>query len=223
LDDVAPRKLSPQQILFIDEYIRTSNATAAYIFAYYTKQGRPEPEKKSAVSVKASQLLINPKITAEIQKVIKKNNKSNNIANPVELLEGYTRAIRFDPGELVDKETGEFLPVHKLPEYIRLELAGMDYSEHIVEKTDGTEQHRTCKVKYKFPEKNRVRDSLCKIFNIGQDGNGLKTLLIEMLQQQFGMNITVNQTFNDNRQQIVYNPSLIKPLPGLDGTGPARQ
>lgn len=205
-------KLLPQQLHFIDEYLKTSNATQAYLSAY----SKPNHSiNKRTAGTNAYRLLKNAQIKAEIDKRLQAvqavpTEAAYSIASPMEVLEGYTRAVRFDPGLLVD-EDGQLLPVHKLPDSVRMELAGMEYSEVITEKSDGTEQNRIAKIKYKFPDKTKVRDSLCKVFNIGSDGNGIKKLLLEMLQNA-GMNVTINQTINNDNRTVQFNTG---PLEGL--------
>ena len=202
---MAKRKLSPQQLLFIDEYLRTSNATRAYILAYYTSKGKPEPKKDDAVRVNASKLLTNPNIAQAVDLQIEKKNKDFQIASPVEVLEGYTRALRFNPKLLYDDKKN-LIPIPDLPDDIAMELVGIEFTDK-------------GKPKYKFPDKTRVRDSMCKVFNIGQNGNGLKDLLLKLLENA-GLNVTVNQTINnDLRTQIQYNTgNLQKLLPEADGT-----
>jgi phage terminase small subunit len=216
---LSKRSLTPEQICFIDEYLRTSNATQSYLHAYYFSKQK-QPPKNSVARAAAHQVLSGINVQTELKRKSLEVQQTQGIASPIEVLQGYTKSVRFDPGLLVDQETGKLLPVHKLPDEVRLELAGMEYSEVIAEKSDGSEQSKIAKIKYKFPDKTRVRDSLCRVFNIGTDGNGMKKLLLDMLAAQ-GLNVTINQTYNDNRQQQVLNVTSLQGLLEDAGAGAA--
>lgn len=86
---------------------------------------------------------------AELQEGLKQIAiESGDIADPEEVMKGYTRDIRFNPKSLYNKK-GRLIPIPKLDDEIALCVAGC--------KRDATGA-----LEYKYPDKNRVRDSLAK-------------------------------------------------------------
>ena len=216
------RRLTPQQILFIDEYLKTSNATNSYIFAYYTSKGKPEP-KKSIGNVNGSKLLSTHSIASEVARRLELKAKENKILNPQEVLEGICFIASADPAALIDEATNEPLPIHKIPKEVRLAITQIETTEFITEKSDGTETSRRTKTICRLAEKMPAYKVLQEVWGIGKNGNGLKEMFIDFLKAS-GLTVNINQTINnDNRQLINYNPAAIKPLPETDGSGATGQ
>jgi hypothetical protein len=87
-------------------------------------------------------------------------------------MEGYTQEIRFDPRKMFNGN--EPIPIPELPDEIALSLTGIELYP------DG-------RVRYQYPRKNQVRDSLAKLLGLT---NGNKDVVAAILEA-VGM-ITVN-------------------------------
>jgi phage terminase small subunit len=173
-------ELTPRQELFCHEWLKDFDCGKAAIRAGYSK--------KTAARTGSENLykpLIKRRI-AEIQEELRKKalNDPNRMATPAELLHSYTRDVRFDPRRLFN-ENKELLPIPDLPEDIALSLVGIDTFP------DG-------RVKYKFPNKNQVRDSVARLLGL-TNGNSdiIKTLLealgmiqINVQNNQYNLNIS---------------------------------
>jgi len=150
-------KLSPKQKLFVNEYLVDLNASAAALRAGYSPKSAgtigyenlKKPQIQQALEIRRAELI---------------EEGGGKIATPEEVLEGYTRDMRFDPGQLFDKNDKP-IPIGKLPEELRLSLCSHRILETIKETEDATGKQeiilkRTIEVRY--PDKTRVRDSFMK-------------------------------------------------------------
>ena len=90
-----------------------------------------------------------------------------NIVTPEEVMEGYTRAIRFDPRKLYD-EDGELKQVIDLDDDTALELVGLKVNETVIQGGDKDDQEVILKRthKYKLPDKRANRADVKKVFGM---------------------------------------------------------
>lgn len=92
------KRLSDKQLKFCEEYLMDLNATQAAIRAGYSKNYATAQGYKLLENVGVQKQI--QKIQAELREKAKRDSK---IASPEEILEEYTKIIRFDPRNLVDK------------------------------------------------------------------------------------------------------------------------
>lgn len=153
-------KLTPKQCKFVKEYLIDLNATQAAIRAGYSE--------KTARAI-GSENLSKPDIQEALIELRDELTKQGKIADPQEILEGYTRDLRFDPRKLFDAETISFKNLTDLDDETALSIAGFEINETILESNDekGTVLKRT--IKYKLPDKKSNRDSLAKIHGLFSD------------------------------------------------------
>lgn len=88
------RKLTPKQKLFADEYIKSGNATDAYIKAGY------QIKNQSSAKAAASRLLTNVNLKSYIDAKLAKI-ESHKIADAKEILEYFTAVLRGETREVV--------------------------------------------------------------------------------------------------------------------------
>lgn len=152
---LAAKKLTAKQSRFVDEYLVDLNATQAAIRAGYSK--------KTSRSI-GPENLSKPVIQEALQKRYDSAIRSGKIATPEEVLEGYTRDIRFDPRKLYNKD-GSLKKITELDDETALALQGVE----IVNGPEGTTTH-----KVKMPDRRQNRDSLSKYHGLFEKDNEQK-------------------------------------------------
>ena len=153
-------KLSPKQLKFCEEYIVDLNAPQAAIRAGYSK---------SYAVGHSHKMLDNVRIQNEIsrlQEELRALATNEDIIGPKELLIGYAQDIRFDPGRLFKDDKKTLIPIPDLPKEIRMSLCGAKY--------DSKGQ-----LEYKYPDKNKVRDSVRNMLGLPNGNAGLVKQLLE--------------------------------------------
>ena len=126
------KRLSDKQLKFCEEYLIDLNATQAAIRAGYSKNYATAQGYKLLVNVGVQKQI--QKIQAELRYKAKSGSK---IAGPEELLEEYTKIIRFDPRKLVDKN-GKFKELKDLDDDTAKVLKIFRITKHQEELKDGT-------------------------------------------------------------------------------------
>lgn len=111
--------LTPKRRLFCLEYLLDLNATQAAIRAGYAE---------ASAHVEGSRLLADAKVQAFLGPKLAKKEKRLELA-AARLDEELARCAYVDPGALQDPETGEAIPVHKLPEDVRRAVRGVKIRE----------------------------------------------------------------------------------------------
>lgn len=201
------RLLTPQQILFIDEYIRTSNATTAYIFAYYTQRQRPEP-KRTVAHACATKLLRSANVATELERRQAEMAKENGIISPIQLVHIWTQIARLNIKDMYDSD-GNMLPIHKMPDHVTTSIAKISITEAVTEKTDGTEATRRTRTDIQLIDKHPALNNLADVYGIRK--NGTSELMREFIKAS-GTSITINQTINNNQQVQINNAALMSRL-----------
>lgn len=173
-------KLTPKQREFVKQYLVDLNGTQAAIRAGYSEKAAKEQAYHLLTKTHIQEALI------EYREELKAQGK---IADPQEILEGYTRDLRFDPRKLFDAETVSFKDLTDLDDDTALSLAGFKIHETILESNDekGTVLKRT--IEYKLPDKKSNRDSLSKIHGLFADklevtGKDGKSISIENISYE---------------------------------------
>jgi phage terminase small subunit len=100
------KKLTDNQKKFAEEYLIHGNRSLAYRTAY--------PNAKKSFGVSGHHLLKNPKVSAYIEKR-KAAMAAKLEITPEKTLRAYARRAYFDPRQLFDPETGDIIPLHRLP------------------------------------------------------------------------------------------------------------
>ena len=104
-------KLTLKQQRFVDEYIKSGNATQSYIKAGYSVKN------ENVAGVESKRLLRNPKIKSYIDAKLAEI-ESHKIADAKEVLQFYTRVLREEETEEVALPTGDdVVTVEKKPSF----------------------------------------------------------------------------------------------------------
>ena len=157
MDNRSPNKLRPKQLEFVRQYLVDLNATQAAVRAGYSKK---------TANQHGPRLLVNVGIQEAIQEYREELTQNGKIATPEEILEGYTRDIRFDPRKLFN-ENGRPKGIHELDDDTAQSLLGYRINESIIIKDNSGQKtifRRT--YEFKFPNKRCCRDSLAKHFGL---------------------------------------------------------
>lgn len=100
--------LTENQHKFCEQFLVHGNATRAYLDSY------PHVKKYHTAGVSAHHLLKNPKISAFLKK--RKAEIAEKLkVTPERTLRAFARRAYFDPRQLLDPETGQLIPLHRLP------------------------------------------------------------------------------------------------------------
>lgn len=108
--------MTPNQRVFADEYIKTRNATRAYLAAY------PKCKSENSAGVSAKALLRNPKIIEYIDAELEKLHNGA-IAEAAEVMAFYTAVMRGEKGETLIDNRGE---EHVVPSRMSDRLSAAD-------------------------------------------------------------------------------------------------
>lgn len=108
--------MTPSQRVFADEYIKTRNATRAYLTAY------PKCKSENSAGVSAKALLRNPKIIEYIDAELEKLHNAA-IAEAAEIMAFYTGVMRGEKGEVLIDNRGE---EHEVPSRMSDRLSAAD-------------------------------------------------------------------------------------------------
>jgi phage terminase small subunit len=149
------QKLTDKQKAFVNEYLVDFNATQAAIRAKYSKK---------TAKVIGPENLSKPYIQEAIAEKRKQLAKKENIASVEEIMEGYTRDIRFDPRKLYGDD-GHLKDVPDLDDDTALGLAGLKVTETVVLSDKKTKVIKRV-YEYKLPDKKANRDSMKKVFGM---------------------------------------------------------
>ena len=115
----APRdELTAMQRRFVNEYLIDTNATQAAIRAGYSRNGAQQ---------KASELMLNIVISAEIKKAMDARSARTEITQDM-VLQELAKLAFFDPRKLYDAH-GNLIPVHMLDADVAAAVTGIDVSE----------------------------------------------------------------------------------------------
>jgi phage terminase small subunit len=108
--------MTPSQRVFADEYIKTRNATRAYLTAY------PKCKSENSAGVSAKALLRNPKIIEYIDAELEKlHNRA--IADAAEIMSFYSCVMRGEKVEVLIDNRGE---EHEVPSRMSDRLSAAD-------------------------------------------------------------------------------------------------
>ncbi len=108
--------MTPSQRVFADEYIKTRNATRAYLTAY------PKCKSENSAGVSGKALLRNPKILDYIDEELEKLHNQT-IADAAEIMAFYTGVMRGQKGEILIDNRGE---EHEVPSRMSDRLSAAD-------------------------------------------------------------------------------------------------
>ena len=108
--------MTPSQRGFADEYIKTRNATRAYLTAY------PKCKSENSAGVSAKALLRNPKILEYIDAELEKLHNAT-IADAAEIMNFFPCVMRGEKGEVLIDGRGE---EHEVPSRMSDRLSAAD-------------------------------------------------------------------------------------------------
>jgi len=193
--------LTAKQENFCREWVKDFNSSrAARDAGYKGKANVTGPRLLASVSIKKRIA----ELRAEIAETAK--SKPNRIATPAELLESYSRDIRFDPRNLFD-EKKDLMPIPDLPDDVALSLVAFNINEDVVLCSDGNESVLKRKISYKLPDKNKVRDSFARLLGLTNGNSDMITVVLEALKliQTNVQNNTYNLTISGDLQRAIGN------------------
>ena len=110
-------KLTPRQALFVEEYLKDLNATAAYIRAGYRARG-------NSAEVSAAKLLRLPKVAEHVERAKAARTARNKITQD-DVLRELGRIAFFDIGKAFTPD-GALKPLDEMDEDTRRALAGLE-------------------------------------------------------------------------------------------------
>ena len=171
--------LTDKQIEFCKSYVVSRNSTEAALIAGYSKKTARvighENLQKPSIKEKIASLEENLIRVAVAE-------PEGDIVAPKGIAIGYSNAINFNPKSLFDPETGNPIPMHLLPDDVAKELHTYEVQE-LLRLGEGETTVLDRKVKYKWNDKTRNRDSLAKLFGLM---NGNHDLIIDLLAALVG-------------------------------------
>lgn len=168
------KELTPQQRVFVAEYIKDRNGTQAAIRAGYSEKG---------AATQAERLLRNAEVRSAVDAAITK------VAEKAELtaertLRELARLAFFDPRKLLNPD-GSPKPLNELDDDTAACLAGMD----IMEEYEGSGEDRKFvgyTKKYKIADKNSALDKAMKHLGLFERDNEQKTNPLTELLKSLG-------------------------------------
>lgn len=143
--------LTPKQEKACRKYVKTSNKTQSYKFAYNTSRMKPV-----TINRLAHRLFKQVNIGTRVQQLRDELAKRNNISED-RVLEEYAKLGFLDPRRFYDKE-GSLIPIHELPADVAATLAGMDVQT--IYTKDGDMMGDLKKIK--FADKKAALDSISR-------------------------------------------------------------
>lgn len=112
------RTLTPFEQKFINEYLVDPNGIRAY------RRARGDKVSYRIAHVEAVKLLAKPSIRAEIDAALKAVSRYAKI-KAGKVVEGLKRVALVDPLDFIDRDTGNLLPLEKIPHRARLAIKKM--------------------------------------------------------------------------------------------------
>jgi phage terminase small subunit len=151
------KALSEKQKAFVDRYLVKMDATNAYRDVY--------GDCKTAGS-SAYNLLGKPEVQAYVQKRFAELAKERGLEIQ-DVLDGLTNVAFLDIRKVVDEETGELLPLDKLPDAVATAIGGVKVTERWVGK--GEDAQRVVSYEYKLTDRNPALTNLGRYFKMFVD------------------------------------------------------
>ena len=180
---IMSNKLTDKQLKFCEEYVVDLNTTQAAIRAGYSLKYAQK---------RAHAMLVNVGIQGEIARLQNELREvaiaNGDIADPQELLQGYSRDLRFDPATVYNDKK-RLIPIPDLPKEVRMSICGVKYNAQ-------------GKLEYKYPDRNKVRDSMGRMLGLT---NGNASLIRELLENLglVQINVQNNVTINNKTVQVM--------------------
>lgn len=172
----ADERLTPQQALFVAEYVKDSNGTRAAIAAGYAEKN---------ARAQASRLLTQANIQRAVDELVQAAS-ARTLITLDRVLRELGRIAFVDPQALQDEE-GNIKPLREMPEDVRHAVASIEEEEKFERGEDG-EFHRVFKRKVKLWDKraalNDLRDHLAPVRRVevtGKDGEPLPAVAAPVL------------------------------------------
>lgn len=175
-----PAGLTPDERRFVDEWWVDRNLTAAY--------HRANPHVSYATARSQGHVLsARPHVRAEMQAMVHAQGARNRVeANRV--LQGISWCAAYDLVDVVDRETGQLLPLHRIPLPTRHAMTGIKVSRgHTRRRTTTVTQNGTTTrvetetrddlIEYKFANKLDAKRMLANYLGVGVELPPLEAVL----------------------------------------------
>jgi phage terminase small subunit len=166
--------LSKNQKHFAEEWLIHGNASLAYRTAY--------PNAKKSYGVSGHHLLKNPKVSAYIERRQAKMAAELEIT-PEKTLRAYARRAYFDPKRLLDPETGNLIPLHRLPKNVAAAVTEIHVKQLRTQIDEDGNETRSELVRVKWDNGDSSREALSKFLGLFEKDNDQKKPNIEIYNQ----------------------------------------
>jgi phage terminase small subunit len=167
-------KLSKNQKHFAEEWLIHGNASLAYRTAY--------PNGKKSAHVSGHHLLRNPKVSAYIERR-KAQMAAELEITPEKTLRAYAQRAYFNPKRLIDPETGNFIPLHRLPDNVAAAVTEIHVKQLRTIVDDAGNEIQSELVRVKWDNGDSARDALAKFEGLFEKDNDQKKPNIEIYNQ----------------------------------------
>jgi phage terminase small subunit len=173
------KKLTDQQWKFAEEWLIHGNGTLAVKTAYPDKF-----KTDGSAAAHASRLLKSVKVSAYIEKRRTQMAAKFEIT-PERTLRAYARRAYFDPRKLLDPETGNLIPLHRLPRDVAAAVTEI-HVKHLRTKTDeeGNEIQSEL-VRVKWDNGDSARDAISKYIGLYEKDNAQRGQVDQEARQEF--------------------------------------
>lgn len=175
------KKLTENMLRFCEEWLIHGNGTLAYKTAY------PNVKKDSSAAVNASKLLRTTKVSAYLKK------RKAEIAAKLEItpertLRAFARRAYFDPKQLLDPETGNTIPLHRLPRDVAAAVTKIKIKQlkPITRKNEETGEEILVEqslIELEWDKGDSARDALAKFQGLFEKDNNQKQNNVEIYNQ----------------------------------------
>lgn len=166
-------KLTENQIKFCEEYLVHGIGSLAYKKAYSASSPQDSTARTNASSLLAK---------ANIQKYLKKRREQ--MAAKLEItkekvLMAYARRAFFDPRQLLDPETGELIPLHRLPRDVaacvtKLKVKARKTKPGVNDGTGGKSDVEHSIIEVEWDKGDAAREALAKVLGLYEKDNEQK-------------------------------------------------
>lgn len=149
--------LNPKHQLFVNEYLKSKNATQAAKKAGYSKK---------TADVQGSRLLRNVRIKAAVTKALNKATEKAELS-AADVLADIRKLAKANIADAF-AEDGSLLPIHEIPEHLQFALSSVETDEIVVGKYNKKRVIGKTR-KFKLSDKVRALEMLAKHFKLLTD------------------------------------------------------
>lgn len=189
MPDPTPRRLTPRQKRFCEEYVTLGSAVLAYFAAFGRDNKHAQKRSYAGAAQCAKRLKALPRVAAEIESCRRDARRRANVGRG-DLLRLHAETAALDVAEFFEEEAGEPVPIppYRLPARVRRCVRGFEVKRRKIKSPSGDAVlHETEEIKYLFHDAQKARDSLAKMLGVDAPTTPLDKLLEQLspaLRQQ---------------------------------------